>query len=256
MSWAQKRKATYISGFLLIIFLIAGFLFFKIFNKQPTCTDGIKNGNELGVDCGGSCIILCRAQYVDPTVLWTRWSKVTGTGMYNILIYVQNVNLGIGSYKGPYTLGIYDKDNILLYSKSDYTYIPPSNNFAIFEGNININDKIPARIDFSFSGNFIWQKIENQELDITPVSKVLVGEDSKPKLSVTLKNKSLKDIKNIESVAILYDEDANAMAFSKTKIDIIGKDSTEDIIFTWPEKFDKKVYKIDVVSKVIRSNAN
>lgn len=27
----------------------------------PTCTDGIKNGNETGVDCGGSCPVLCPA---------------------------------------------------------------------------------------------------------------------------------------------------------------------------------------------------
>ena len=256
MSWAQRRKATYTLGFVLIIFLIFGFVFFKFFNKQATCSDGVQNQGELDIDCGGPCSILCRAQYTDPTVLWTRWSKVTGAGTYNILIYVQNSNLGIGAYKAPYTLDIYDKDSILLYSKTDYTYIPPSNNFAIFEGDIDINDKIPARIDFSFSKGFIWQKIENQELDIVAVSKSLIDEDTKPRLLVTLKNKSLNDIENVESVAVLYDEDANAMAFSKTKIDVMSKDSTQNIVFTWPEKFDKKVYRIDVISKVIKSNDN
>ncbi|MFA5934700.1 MAG: hypothetical protein WC827_02345 [Candidatus Paceibacterota bacterium] len=256
MSWAQRRKATYTLGFLVIIILIFVFIFLKFFNKQQTCFDGIKNQNELGIDCGGQCTILCRAQYTDPTVLWTRWSKVTNAGTYNVLIYIQNSNLGIGAYKAPYSLSIYDKDNILLYSKKDYTYIPPSNNFTIFESDININDKIPARIDFTFSTGFIWQKIENEELNIVAISKVIVDEDIKPKLLVTLKNKSLKEIDNIESVAILYDEDANAIAFSKTKIDLITKDNTEDIVFTWPEKFEKKIYKIDVISKVIKSNVN
>jgi hypothetical protein len=256
MSWAQRRKATYTLGFLSIVILILGLIFFKFFNKQPTCSDGLQNQGEIGIDCGGPCMILCRAQYTDPTVLWTRWSKVTSTGAYNILVYVQNSNIGMGSFKAPYTVSIYDKENILLYSKTDYTYIPPSNNFAIFEGDININDKIPARIDFIFSKNFIWQKIENQELDIVAVSKNLVDKDTKPKLSVTLKNKSLKDIRNIESVAILYDQDANAVAFSKTKIDTIIKDSTEDVIFTWPEKFENKIFKIDIVSKVIKNNVN
>ena len=256
MSWAQRRKATYTLSFLFIIFLIFGFIFINFLNKKETCFDGIKNQDELGVDCGGSCTILCRAQYTDPTVLWTRWSKVTSAGTYNVLIYIQNSNLGTGAYKAPYNLDVYDKDNILLYHKSDYTYIPPSNNFAVFEDSINIYDKIPARIDFSFLKGFVWQKIENEELNIVALSKVVIDEDTKPKLLVTLKNKSLKDIRNIESVAVLYDEDANAMAFSKTKIDVINKDSTEDVVFTWPEKFKNKVYKIDIISKVLKSDVN
>jgi len=58
-------------------------------------------------------------------------------------------------------------------------------------------------------------------------------------------------VENIESVAILYDENNNAVAFSKTKIDSIAKNSTADIVFTWPEKFEFKIVRIDIVSKVI-----
>ncbi len=253
MSWAQRRKASYISGFLLFILLILSFIFFKFFNKEPTCNDKIQNQGELGVDCGGPCTILCRAQYVDPNVLWTRWSKIKNSGLYNILIYVQNSNVGIGSYSAPYSVDIYDKNNIILYHKTGYTYIPSSNNFTIFEGDVDLNDKIPARIDFSFANNIFWQKIESQELNILSLEKNLYEEDTKPKLNVILKNKSLNDIKNIESVAILYDEYANAIAFSKTKIDILEKNSTENIIFTWPEKFESKIFKIEILSKVLKN---
>ncbi|MFA6797294.1 MAG: hypothetical protein WCR40_01120 [Candidatus Paceibacterota bacterium] len=256
MSWAKRRKATYISSFLLILFLILIIVFFVFFNKQPTCFDNIRNQGESGIDCGGPCTILCRAQYVDPNILWTRWAKVSGFGTYNVLAYSQNLNVGIGALNAPYIFSIYDKDNIMLYQKTGYTYIPPSGNFTIFEGNININDKIPARIEFNFINNFIWQKIENEESDITAVSKSLINQETRPKLLVTIKNKSLKDIKNIESIAILYDENANAIAFSKTITDILAKDSTQDITFTWPEKFKEEVYKIEIISKVLKNNVN
>ena len=66
-----------------------------------------------------------------------------------------------------------------------------------------------------------------------------------------MRNSTLKPIENIESVAILYDENNNAVAFSKTKIDSIDEDSTSDIVFTWPEKFKEKIVRIDIVSKVL-----
>ncbi len=252
MSWAQRRKASYILGFLLFILIILSFVFFKFFNKLPTCSDKVQNQGELGVDCGGPCTILCRAQYVDPKVLWTRWSKIKNSGLYNVLVYVQNSNIGIGSYNAPYSIDIYDRDNIILYHKDGLTYIPPSNNFTVFESDINLNDKIPARIDFTFSNNFVWQKIENQELNIVSLEKNLYDEDTKPKLNVVLKNKTLEDIRNIESVAILYDEYSNAVAFSRTKVDLLPKNNTENIIFTWPEKFENKIFKIEIISKVLK----
>ena len=36
----------------------SGHLFYNVLG-QPTCTDGIKNGNETGIDCGGSCPNAC-----------------------------------------------------------------------------------------------------------------------------------------------------------------------------------------------------
>jgi len=66
-----------------------------------------------------------------------------------------------------------------------------------------------------------------------------------------VKNKTLKPIENIEFMAILYDTDDNAIAFSKTFLDILAKDSTENITFTWPEPFAQKIYKTEIISKVL-----
>ncbi len=252
MSWAQRRKTTYIVSILFVITIIIAIFLFFVLNKKPTCFDGIKNQNELGIDCGGSCTILCRAQYNNPVVIWgPRWSKVLSSGTYNFLTYAQNPNVGIGAYNVTYILSVYDKQDILLYQKPGTTYIPPNNNFVIFEDNIVLHDKIPFRAKLEFTGNPIWQAISSSESSITATSKNLVNEDTKPKLLVTISNTTLKPISNIESVAILYDENNNAIAFSRTKTDFIAKDSTADIVFTWPEKFDQKVVRIDIVSKVL-----
>lgn len=252
MSWSQRRKATYIFSVLFIFTVIFAVVFlFIFFNKKPTCSDGIKNQNETGIDCGGSCDTLCRAEYNTPVVVWgPRWAKVFSNGTYNFLTYLQNTNIGVGAYNVPYNMKVYDKDGILLYQKNGLTDIPSNSNFVIFEDNINLNDKTPARVKFEFTGNPSWQKIESLDSNILTVSKELLNEDTKPKLLVTIKNSTFKEIKNLESVAILYDKNNNAIAFSKTKTDTIVAGSNANLVFTWPEPFSEKVVRIDIVSKI------
>jgi len=235
----------------MIIIIILIILFFSFFYKKPSCSDGIQNQGETGIDCGGPCSMLCRADYVSPTILWVRWANVLRSGTYDILAYAENPNIGVGAANVPYTFKIYDKSNILLYTGSGNASIPANNNFAIFESNININDKVPARIDFQFTGGFNWQKVPNLEQSITVVSKTILNEGTSPKVLATLKNSSLSQINNIQSVAILYDQDSNAIAFSKTVTDVVAAGATADIAFTWPQPFANQVQKIDIVSQVL-----
>lgn len=252
MSWAQRRKATYIISILFVLISVFSIFLYLALSKTPTCFDGIKNQGEVGVDCGGSCVILCREQYTSPVIIWgPRATKVLSSGYYNFLTYAQNPNIGVGAYNVPYTFKVYDNKDLLLYQKTGVMYIPPNNNFIIFEDNINLFNKVPARSKLEFTGNPIWQRIESTEASLTAISKTLLNEDTKPKLFVTMNNNTIKVIEKIEAVAILYDENNNAVAFSKTKIDKIEGNSKVNISFTWPEVFSSKVVRIDVVSKVL-----
>ncbi len=243
MSWASRRKTTYAISFLFFFGIIFLAIAFSFFYKKPTCSDGVKNGTETGVDCGGVCQKICRADFSDPIVSWVTSENVS-SGIYNVLAYATNPNIGTGALNVPYDLKIYDKQNLLLFEKRGSDYIPPTGNFAIFIGGISLNDKIPGRISFDFGNGIVWQKIDSKESLIQTVSKNLSGEDSNPKLNVTLQNNDLEPIKNI-------DGNGNAAHFSKTVVDLIDKESAEDIVYTWPEKFDSKIYKIDILYKIL-----
>jgi hypothetical protein len=241
MSWANRRKAIYIISFIVILLIPVFFFVWPLLTAKKVCAP---------TDCGGECAKLC-VHYNDPFVLWTTWSKSANTGTYNILAYGQNPNIGAGAYNVPYTYKIYDRNSLLLYENSGTAYIPPLNNFVIFSDGIFIGDKIPARIDFSIStSSIVWQKITRQELGITTISKNLVNTDTKPKLFVTLQNNTLAQINNIESYAILYDQNNNAVAFSSTRVDSIDKNNTADIVFTWPDAFSTQIIKTDIISEV------
>ncbi len=251
MSWASRRKTTYILIFFIIVIVIIAAIAFFFFYKPASCFDGIQNEGETGIDCGGPCAMLCRANYANPTVLWTQWSKVTSSGTYNLLAYAENPNIGVGATNVPYEFKIYDTNNILLDDEKGTASIPANNNFVVFVPGINIFDKIPARIDFAFSNAIIWQKIPDLEQGINLVSSTLTNEDTAPKLFATLQNTTVSTINNIQSVAIIYDQNNNAIAFSKTVTDSIGPNASANIVFTWPEPFSAPVYKTDIISQVL-----
>ncbi len=59
MSWASRRRTTYLTGVILFfVVIIGGPVAYLILSVAPTCTDGTQNGGETGIDIGGPCPLL------------------------------------------------------------------------------------------------------------------------------------------------------------------------------------------------------
>ena len=71
--------------------------------------------------------------------------------------------------------------------------------------------------------------------------------DTSPKLDVKIVNKTLNTYKNVEVIAIIYDEEGNGVLSSRTFIDSIGDKGESSVVFTWPEPINFKPSKIEVV---------
>ncbi len=249
MSWASRRRTIYLGIFLIILlFLMIGFYYFFIY-KTPTCIDGKQNQNEQGVDCGGVCPVVCTFQTVDPIVLWSRTFKVTD-GIYNAMAVVENPNVGVEAYDVPYSFKIYDKDNIIIYERRGKTDIFSRSTLPVFERTIITNQRIPIRTFFEFVREPKWIKVTREQLDLFVIDKKLTGEDSYPRLSATIENRTSKLIENIEVSAIIFDADGNAMNVSQTTIDSLLKNSSEQVFFTWPEVFPSKVVRTEIITVI------
>lgn len=249
MTWAFKRQIFYVFTLIAFIFIFAFLIIYPKLNEAPTCMDGKQNGNETGVDCGGSCSRACIAQ-VDPiSVIWSRAFKVASK-RYNAMAYLENHNKNLAVNKVNYRFRFADENNVYIGKYEGSTFIPPSGNFAIFVPGIDVGNSIPVFTTFQFTEVPKWIIVEEQkikQLRISVSDIALINEDANPKLSATVKNNSLFTIPEVGVVAILYDADHNAVSASQTYLEILNPEESKNISFTWPEPFSKKIIAKEMI---------
>lgn len=236
MSWARRRKLIYIGSIIILFLLIVVLPIVIYYYKPPTCFDGKQNQDELGVDCGGVCTLLCPAQYAPLNVLWSRFSKVSD-GVYNVLAYIENPNINAGANNLRYVFRLYDDKGILLKERYGQTFAPASKAMAIFEAEMQTGYKVPDRLDFSFISDAVWLKQENRETGLVVSQSVMSRLDSAPRLTATVSNKNIGTINNIEAIGVVYNNVGNTIAFSRTIIDSIAGKGSKEINFNWPKPF-------------------
>lgn len=251
MSWANRRKLIYISGVLLVFLLVVVLPLAIHFYKAPTCFDGKQNGTELGVDCGGPCSLLCRAQYAPLNVIWSRFSKVDD-GVYNALAYIENPNLNAMAGNLNYVFKLYDKQGILLKERRGQTFVPANKVMAVFEPELQTGNQVPQRVDFSFSSEAVWVKQESAENNLSVTQSTISRDDSAPRLSAVLTSRNINPIKQIEAIAIVYNEAGNTIAFSRTIVDDLQGKESRTINFNWPKPFSESYARTEVVLKVLK----
>ncbi|MFH0846329.1 MAG: hypothetical protein V1851_02970 [Patescibacteria group bacterium] len=252
MSWSSKRKNKYIIVALFVILIpIILFLFFS-FYTEPTCFDGKQNADEEGVDCGGSCQVVCGFKIIDPIVQWSRVSK-TNDGVYSAVAMIENLNVSAEASGIPYVFKLFDEEGLLISEKRGLIFIPANSTFPVFEGGIKVGNRVPVRTTFELTRAPYWVKSSIDYNSLITIKNVDFQEkNNTSKVLALIENNTIREIKGIELIVLLLDGDGNLINSSKTIIGSIKKDSSENAIFTWPILFDKKIAKIDLmlVSKI------
>lgn len=252
MSWASRRQFKYLSGVILVVALIIFAIIYPYIFKKPTCTDNKQNGDETGIDCGGSCSRMCTADTIDPIVLWSRAFPVTGN-LYNLVALVDNQNKNAGIADISYEFRVYDINNKLIGRIQGSTFIAPNKQFAIFEPRFDAGQLAVHSVTFDFIPPFNWVKKEPilNTLDIS-VDKVVVGSDvNNPTLTARINNDSIYDISSpFDVITILYDANKNAINASKTVKAGIQSNAQSSLIFTWPQKLSGTPVTEDILPQI------
>ena len=244
-TWSTERKYAYFFAFIVVLVILVGIPVFLLFYKAPTCFDNVQNGNERGIDCGGSCSRLCPADFSAPRILWSYSTRVL-PGVYNSLAYIQNPNNSVQAASLSYEFKIYDDQGILIARRNGTTFVPAGQKFAVFEPSIETGNRIPARTTFEFTGTPNW--VPGTILSKIHVLDTTLNQGDKPSAEVKVENASVDEsFSNISAFIILYDKDDNRVSFSKTVIDSLAPTEKTSIYYTWPESFAANIVRTEVI---------
>ncbi len=245
-SWSQRRKLIY-GGIAALVVCAAIFLLaFFFFYKAPTCFDGVRNGNEQGVDCGGSCQRLCPSAFLAPSVSWTRLEQVA-PGLYNVAAYVINPNPTAGAALVPYHVILYDDQGVEITEYDGTMTLPPHRNALAFNGAVSTGKRIPSRALFELTAAPNWLSEADPLAALSVGDKTYSEDASGASLSVVLKDTAVDPVGRTSVYAVLYDKDGNALGFSKTILDGIPAYGSAVAPFTWPSSFGGAVISIEVL---------
>jgi hypothetical protein len=215
--------------------------------------DAKMNGDETGVDCGGSCQRLCNAESLplvlkgDPRIL------TIATSTYEVVALLDNPNQSAEIYKASYTLKLYDaKSAIPVKLIEGTTFVPKGETFAIFEGPFTLQAGIiPVRATLEWQKNtLVWRKNPNNYPAIEVKEDTLSNEKLTPRLDAVVKNSTLAPIANIDLIALIADADGNIFAASKTFIDTLAVGEESAIVFTWPRPFTSQAVDIKIIKRI------
>lgn len=250
-SWSTRRKTTYALLTVFTLFVLIVIPLFLWLYKPPTCTDGIRNGDEGGIDCGGSCIKLCQSTFIPLRVTWggAKFERVS-KGLYNLSSYIENNNIYGSAEKVPYKITLYDSSGLMITDKRGSIDIPPHRNVIVFENAVNTRERVPVKATFEFLAPPVWFKSHDVLNNIAIIKKDYKELDNSSFLNVTLENKGLTPYENLTVYSVLYDSENNAIGFSKTVVDEILPKSKQDISFTWPFDRQGRVVSIEVLPSI------
>jgi len=247
--WAFKRRAEYGFYYTSVTALIVTLVYFMAFYTPGNCFDNIMNGNEAGVDCGGSCVRMCAFAVTEPEVNWADSFAVTD-GQYNAVAYINHRDQTAGTPEQRYTFSLYDEAGLIT-ERSGSVALQPSTMVPIFEGRLETGGRTPTETKLELEPVQLWLPAERGRGDFRTVDFNLQDADSRPRLNVRLENLDVTEVQDVEVVATIFDSAGKALTASRTVIDRFPARTQQDLVFTWPNPIAKTVRTCDVPSDIM-----
>jgi hypothetical protein len=245
MNWSSQRKFLY--AFAVIIFILAcgvylarGFLF-----KEPTCNDGIKNGFEIGVDCGGTCALKCVQEISPLSVKWSRAVK-TSSSTYDLVAMISNKNIDNASRYFTYIFTVYDEQGGVLGVFNGTTTAPIDGDFPLVMQNIHVpREAVSVTTDINDQLHYaVASKPTSFPLKVSNV--LYEGDRDASRVYASISNTKRVTFLNIPVRVVLFDVQDNAFAVGETVVPFLDKEETKVLSFVWPYQLPQKPSKTRV----------
>ena len=248
MSWAARRRLVIliIIGAIVIAFLAV--VLIAALYKTPSCTDGIHNQDEAGIDCGGSCNYLCVADVQPPTVLFTK-ALQNSSGRVDVVAVIENKNKNAAAKNVPYRITLYGSDQTIIQEANGIIDLPPSTRVPVYIPGITSVGREIANVFLDIAASAPqWFSVSGDSRIVPIVLNTKIGgTPDAPRIEAVLANSSATTLSNIPVIVLVLNAKKDVIAASKTIVPAISVQGQATALFTWNEAFDEEIVSIEAM---------
>lgn len=247
MNWAARRRFIIL---LIIGAVVAAFVatvLIATFSKTPTCSDGVQNQDETGVDCGGSCAYLCTAGMQPPTVLFTK-ALSNGAGRTDVVASIENKNTAAAAKNVPYKITLYGSGQAFIQEVTGTLDLPPGATVPIYVPRIVSGKQEVVKAFLSITASPQWFALVANARRVPLVSSATQGGTADaPRIEAILTNPTAIPFTNVQTIVVVHDTLGDVIAASETVIPSISAQGQASATFTWNSAFVGTPTTIEVV---------
>lgn len=236
MSWAGNRRLLIVAVALFAALVVVASVLIATLPKEPSCSDGLQNQNESGVDCGGSCAYLCSAEVVPPSVSYIR--ALTASGRTDVVALVENLDPSASVRDARYAVELFAADGTLLASRDGVMDLAPGESVPVFMTGLLPAGAPVARAFLSFDEASMNWRAASGERTLPRAEAVRVeGTPDSPRVAANLRNPSATALADVRVVVAVRDIAGTVIAASQTVVEALPGQSSVPVTFTWNEPF-------------------
>lgn len=212
------KKKLYGFGFFVVFILLCFWIYNSFLKPAPSCSDGIQNQNETGVDCGGTCTSCEVLSLKDIRV--AREPKIFSTNDGKSLVLfaeVLNPNEGYRAQKFSYDFLLYDTAGNVIETVTGEESIGALERKLLVETNVHSYRKSVARVSLMVK-NPAWVKSFDPAHNPLTVSEGPETDIANGQIRVRgkIRNEGNNSLSNIRIVSILRDSRSGELFAAQT----------------------------------------
>lgn len=249
MTPRNKKQAIVAFAYVAIFALVAVWIYMSFLRVPETCSDGIKNQNEILTDCGGVCGGTCHEQLPAVAMQVTEASLVyVDAGHSDVLVKVYNPNDNYGASRFAYTVSLKDAQGNVVAQKTDTSFILPKETKYLTQIGVETSSSA-ATAEISLD-TVDWQLFSSyQEKPVLNVGFKRYGPVTSGvgfgQVDGTLSNESGFDFQVLRIRVILRDADKKPIAINETEMRTVIAGDRRDFRLIWPTYFSGEVNSVE-----------
>lgn len=252
-----SKQLIYGGAFLLIVFGVL-WLGYRAVVPGATCSDGIQNQGEEGLDCGAVCGINCPPPLqalVPHAVQVIRY----GDGSYDAVAELENPNAAYGASKVDYSLVLTDQAGAEIMRRRGTTYVNPVQPRYLVFPLSGITQK-PAKAELQFDPAQVqWGALNIDQAGSVqfPVRREeMQAASGSFRYSATATNRSNFDFDRVDVTVLLYDPAGTLIGAGTTVLKTVTAGEERAFVVDWPFAVSGVSRAQTIITTNVFDNAN